>query len=167
MSANFEMAEETFLVSLSTMSTLYSSLRADIITAVKARDSVTSTALRTADAGVQRASMDTGAEIDDALVLAIMRKAVKNMVDANKEFSKAGREDLVDTNKIEIAILEKYLPAQIAGDQLAAIVDEAVAQSGAESKREMGKVMGILKSRKDAELIDFGAVSRLLQTKLN
>jgi uncharacterized protein YqeY len=166
-SANFEMAEETFLVSLLTMSTLYSSLRADIITAVKARDSVTSTALRTADAGVQRASMDTGAEIDDALVLAIMRKAVKNMVDANKEFSKAGREDLVDTNKIEIAILEKYLPAQIAGDQLAAIVDEAVAQSGAESKREMGKVMGILKSRKDAELIDFGAVSRLLQTKLN
>lgn len=161
------MAANTVLFSLPSMSTLYSSLRADIITAVKARDSVTSTALRTADAAVQRAAMDTNVEIDDALVLATMRKAVKNMVDANKEFSKAGREDLVEANKIEIAILEKYLPAQIKGDQLVAIVEAALAQSGAESKREMGKVMGILKSRQDAELIDFGAVSRLLQTKLS
>lgn len=148
------------------MSTLYSSLRADIITAVKARDSVTSTALRTADAAVQRTSMDTGVEIDDALVLATMRKAVKNMTDANKEFDKAGRTDLVDTNKVEIAILEKYLPAQITGDQLAVLVEEAIATSGAESKRDMGRVMGILKSRSDADLIDFGAVSKLVQSKL-
>ena len=149
------------------MSTLYSSLRADIITAVKARDSLTSTALRTADAAVQRAAMDTNAEIDDALVLATLRKAVKNMNDANTEFAKAGRNDLVDANKVEIAILEKYLPAQIAGDQLATIVDEAIAQSGATSRREMGKVMGVLKSRPDAELIDFGAVSKLVQSKLS
>jgi len=160
------MAEETVLFSLSTMSTLYSSLRADIITAVKARDSATSTTLRTADAAVQRTAMDTNVEIDDALVLATMRKAVKNMNDANKEFSKAGRIDLVDANKVEITILEKYLPAQISGDQLAVIVGEAIAKSGAESKREMGKVMGILKSRADAELIDFGTVSKLVQSKL-
>ncbi len=148
------------------MSSIYSSLRADIITAVKARDSATSTALRTADAAIQRAAMDTNAEIDDALVLSTLRKAVKNMVDANTEFAKAGRTDLVDANKSEIAILEKYLPAQIAGDRLAAIVDEAIASSGAQTKREMGKVMGVLKARPDADLIDFGSVSKLVQSKL-
>jgi uncharacterized protein len=149
------------------MSTLYRSLRADIITAVKARDSGTSTALRTADAAVQRAAMDTNVEIDDALVLATLRKAVKNMNDANTEFAKAGRDDLVQANNVEIAILEKYLPAQIAGEKLEAIVVEAIAQTGAVSKREMGKVMAVLKARPDAELIDFGAVSKLVQSKLN
>jgi uncharacterized protein YqeY len=149
------------------MSTIYTTLRADIITAVKARDRATSTVLRTADAAVQRTAMDTNVEIDDALVLATMRKAVKNMVDANTEFAKAGRTDLVDANLAEIAILETYLPAQITGDKLASIIDEAITSSGAQTKREMGKVMGVLKARSDAELIDFGAVSKVLQSKLS
>ena len=111
--------------------------------------------------------MDTNVEIDDALVLATLRKAVKNMNDANTEFAKAGRDDLVQANNVEIAILEKYLPAQIAGEKLEAIVVEAIAQTGAVSKREMGKVMAVLKARPDAGLIDFGAVSKLVQSKLN
>jgi uncharacterized protein YqeY len=155
------------LNSLLNMSTIYTTLRADIITAVKARDRATSTVLRTADAAVQRTAMDTNVEIDDALVLATMRKAVKNMVDANTEFAKAGRTDLVDANLAEIAILETYLPAQITGDKLASIIDEAITSSGAQTKREMGKVMGVLKARSDAELIDFGAVSKVLQSKLS
>jgi hypothetical protein len=88
----------------------YDTLRAAIITAMKARDTATATALRTMDAAIQRAAMDTGKEIDEALVIATFRKAVKNLTDARTEFEKGGRPDLVATNSAEIAILEKYLP---------------------------------------------------------
>lgn len=149
------------------MSSLYTQLRADIIASMKARDSEKATGLRTADAAIQRAAMDTNVEIDDALVVATLRKAVKNMTDANTEFTKAGRQDLVETNNKEIAWLEVYLPAQITGDKLAELVNGAIAETGAESKREMGKVMGVLKRHPDAGLIDFGAASKLIQSKLN
>ena len=110
--------------------------------------------------------MDTEAAIDDALVISTMRKAVKNMTDANVEFAKAGRQDLVDNNDKEIVWLEAYLPAQITGDKLEAIVVDALAKSGAQTKREMGKVMGLLKSHPEAGLIDFGAASKIIQSKL-
>src|SRR5271170_5326502 len=70
------------------MPTLYEQLRADIITAVKARDAATATSLRTADATIQRASMDLSKPIDDALVIATVRKGVKNLADARLEFEK-------------------------------------------------------------------------------
>src|SRR5687768_2959294 len=90
---------------------LYETLRADIITAMKARDSTTTTALRTADAAIKRGAMDTNKEIDDAMVIATIRKAVKNLADAKVEFERGGRTDLVAANETEIRILEKYLPA--------------------------------------------------------
>ena len=83
----------------------YDTLRAAIITAMKARDTATATALRTMDAAIQRAAMDASKEIDEALVVATFRKAVKNLTDARTEFEKAGRTDLVAANSTEIAIL--------------------------------------------------------------
>src|SRR6185312_15210311 len=85
--------------------TTYERLRADIITAMKARDTGTATALRTMDAAIQRASMDTGKPIDEALTIATFRKAVKNLTDARTEFEKGGRADLVAVNTAEITIL--------------------------------------------------------------
>jgi len=149
------------------MSTVYQTLRADIITAMKARDSDKATILRTADAAIQRAAIDTNSEISDELVVTTLRKAVKNLTDANVEFKKGGRDDLVAKNDAEIVVLEAYLPAQITGAKLEAIVDEAVAATGATTKREMGQVMGKLKAHPEAGLIDFGAASKLLQSKLS
>lgn len=146
---------------------VYQTLRSDIVAAMKARDSAKATALRTADAAIQRAAMDTNVEIDDELTVTTLRKAVKNMTDANEEFKKGNRDDLVAANLAEIDILEVYLPAQITGAKLEAIVDAAIAATGATTKREMGKVMGELKQHPDAALIDFGAASKLLQGKLN
>ncbi len=146
---------------------LYETLRADIVTAMKARDSDKATALRTADAGIQRAAMDTNAEIDDALVIATLRKAVKNLTDANTEFSKAGRTDLVDKNVYEIGLLEVYLPAQITGEKLETIVAEAIASTGASSRAQMGQVMGALKKHPQADLIDFGAASKMVGARLS
>jgi uncharacterized protein YqeY len=148
------------------MATLYETLRADIIAAMKARDAVTTTALRTADAAIKRAEMDTGKPIDDALVIATLRKAVKNLSDAKEEFARGGRNDLVAANENEIRILEKYLPQALDAAKVEALVDAAIRESGAASKKEMGKVIGVLKKHPDAGLIDFGSVSKLVQAKL-
>ena len=148
------------------MATLYETLRADIIVAMKARDSITTTALRTADAAIKRAAMDTNKEIDDALAIVTIRKAVKNLADAIGEFEKGGRADLVAANKAEILILEKYLPKGLDAAILDALIAAAIQETGALSKKEMGKVIGALKKHPDAALIDFGVVSKLVQAKL-
>src|SRR3954465_10296790 len=132
------------------MPTLYETLRADIVTAMKARDASTVTALRTADAGIKRAAMDANKEIDDPLVIATLRKAVKNLVDAKAEFEKGGRADLVAANDTEIRVLEKYLPQALEPAKLDALIAEAIQQTGAQSKKEMGKVIAALKQRPEA-----------------
>lgn len=144
----------------------YDTLRAAIITALKARDTATATALRTMDAAIQRAAMDTGKAIDEALVVATFRKAVKNLTDARTEFEKGGRADLVAANSAEIAILEKYLPKGLDAAKLEALVSEVITATGAVAKKDMGKVIGALKQRPEAGLIDFGAASKLVQARL-
>jgi uncharacterized protein len=148
------------------MSPIYDQLRADIITAMKARDSVAATALRTADAAVKRTAMDANKEIDDAMVIATIRKSVKNLADAKTEFEKGGRADLVAANDAEMKLLEKYLPKGLDAARVDALIAEAIQETGAQSKKDMGKVIGALKKRPEAGLIDFGAVSKLVQAKL-
>ena len=148
------------------MSTIYELLRADIITAVKARDTARATMLRTNDGAIQRAAMDLNKPIDDELVIATLRKAVKNLAAANVEFEKGGRADLVAANLAEIAVVEKYLPKGLDAAKLEALVVEAIKATGAQSKKEMGKVIGALKQLPEASLIDFGVVSKLIQSKL-
>ena len=148
------------------MPTLYETLRADIISAMKARDGATATSLRTADAAIQRTAMDTGKPIDDPLVITTLRKAVKNLADANEEFAKGGRTDLITANQTEIGVLEKYLPKGLDAAKLDTLVTEAIQATGATSKKEMGKVIGALKKHPDAALIDFSAVSKIVQTRL-
>jgi len=148
------------------MPTIYEQLRADIVTAMKARDSATATALRSTDAAIQRAAMDQSKPIDDALVITTVRKLVKNLTDAKAEFAKGGRADLVAANDAELRVIEKYLPRGLDAAQLDALVVAAIAETGATSRKEMGKVIGALKQRPEAAVIDFGAVSKLVQAKL-
>jgi uncharacterized protein YqeY len=110
--------------------------------------------------------MDQSKPIDDALVVATLRKAVKNLSDAKAEFEKGGRADLVLANEVEIRLLEKYLPKGVDGARLEAMIAEAIRESGAQSRKDMGKVMGVLKRTPDAALIDFAAASKLIQAKL-
>jgi len=148
------------------MLSLYERLRADIVTAMKARDNSTLLALRTADAAIQRASMDQGKPIDDNLVATSIRKSVKNLADAKTEFLKGGRLDLVAANDAEIGLLEKYLPAGLDAGRLEALVAAAIQTTGAQTRKEMGKVIGALKQLPEAALIDFSQASRLVQAKL-
>ena len=148
------------------MASLYEKLRADIIVAVKARDSGLSLILRSADAAIQRASLDQNVPIDDELVVATLRKAVKNLAAANLDFRKGNREDLISANLHEIEVLEAYLPQLITGDRLQAIIDGVLADTGATSRKEMGRVIGAIKKHPEAALIDFGEVSKALQGRL-
>lgn len=148
------------------MANTYEQLRADIVTALKARDSATALALRTTDAAIQRAAMDQNKPIDEALVVAALRKAVKTLTEAKAEFENGGRAELAAANAAEILILEKYLPRGLDEAKLSAIIDEAIRETGAASRKDMGKVMGALKKHPEAALIDFGAVSKLIQAKL-
>jgi uncharacterized protein YqeY len=148
------------------MSTIYETIRADIIVAMKAHQSAVTLSLRTADAAIQRASLDQAKPVDDAMVIATLRKTVKNLADAKVEFEKGGRTDLIAANDIEIKLLEKYLPQGLDAAKLEALVIKVIAETGAQSKKEMGKVIGALKKRPEAGLIDFGAASKLVQAKL-
>jgi len=148
------------------MSTIYETLRADIIVAMKAHNASVTLSLRTADASIQRASLDQSKPIDDALVVATLRKTVKNLTDAKVEFEKGGRTDLIAANDVEIKLLGKYLPQGLDAAKLEALIVAVIAETGAKSKKEMGKVIGALKQRPEAGLIDFGAASKLVQAKL-
>jgi uncharacterized protein YqeY len=148
------------------MPTIYETIRADIIVAMKARNSSVTLSLRTADAAIQRASLDQAKPVDDAMVIATLRKTVKNLADAKVEFEKGGRMDLIAANDIEIKLLEKYLPQGLDAAKLEALIVEVISETGAQSKKEMGKVIGALKKRPEAGLIDFGAASKLVQAKL-
>ena len=148
------------------MPTIYETIRADIIVAMKARDSAVTLVLRTADAAIQRASLDQAKPVDDTLVIATLRKTVKNLADAKVDFEKGGRTDLIAANDVEIKLLEKYLPQGLDAAKLDALIIEVIAETGAQSKKEMGKVIGALKKRPEAGLIDFGAASKIVQAKL-
>jgi uncharacterized protein YqeY len=110
--------------------------------------------------------MDANKDIDDAMTIATIRKAVKNLADARIEFEKGGRADLVAANTAEMALLEKYLPKGLDAAKVEALVAEVIAATGAQSKKEMGKVIAALKQRPEAPLLDFGAVSKIVQGKL-
>jgi uncharacterized protein len=148
------------------MASLYEQLRADVVAAMKARDSATALALRTADAAIQRASMDQAKPIDDAMVIGTLKKAVKNLTDARAEFERGGRADLVAANDAEVKLLEKYLPKGLDAARVEALVAEAIKETGAQTRKDMGKVIGALKKAPEAALIDFAAVSKIVQSKL-
>jgi uncharacterized protein YqeY len=148
------------------MASTYETLRADIIAAMKARDAAATIALRSADAAIKKVSIDSNKDIDEAMVIATVRKTVKNLTDANAEFLKAGRTDLIAANEVEIKLLQKYLPAGLDAAKLDGLIAAAIQETGATSKKEMGKVIGALKKHPDAGLIDFGQVSKLVQAKL-
>jgi uncharacterized protein len=148
------------------MSTIYETLRADVVIAMKAGDKAAVLALRTNDAAIQRASLDQGKPIDDALVITTLKRSVKNLTDAKVEFEKGGRMDLVAANDAEIKILEKYLPKGLDLARLEGLVADAIRESGAQTRKEMGKVIGALKKLPEAALIDFAAASKYIQSKL-
>ncbi len=123
--------------------TLKEQLMADFKQALKSRDEVAKNTISFARAAIKQYEVDKREELDDAGVQVILAKQVKMRADALADFEKAGRTDLADAYKAEMAILQKYLPQQLTEDEILAIVKETAAALGIEGgKQNMGKLMG-------------------------
>jgi len=138
----------------------------DMKSSMKAGDKDRLKVVRLILAAIKQVEVDTRAELDDAAVLAVLTKMVKQRRDSVEQFEKGNREDLAKIERDEIAILEQYLPEQLSADELAAMVDEVILATGAEGIRDMGKVMGQIKA-KAAGRADMGAVSATVKERLN
>jgi hypothetical protein len=137
----------------------------DMKSAMKAGEKDRLKVVRLILAAVKQVEVDQRIELDDAAVLAVLDKMVKQRRDSVEQFEKGNREDLAAIERAEIEVLKEYLPEQLSADELAALVDEAIATSGAESMRDMGKVMGQIKARA-AGRADMGAVSTAVKERL-
>ena len=140
-------------------------LNEDIKTAMKAREQDKLAALRLLLSEVKRREVDERITLDDAGVVAVVEKMLKQRKDSISQFEKAARQDLVDKEKFEVGVLEGYLPQQLTQAEVDAIVADAIASTGASSAADMGKVMGVVKP-KLAGRADMGKVSGLVKAKL-
>ena len=138
----------------------------DMKSAMKAGEKDRLKVVRLILAAIKQVEVDQRVELDDPGVLAVLNKMVKQRRDSVEQFEKGNREDLAAIERDEIAVLENYLPEQLSADDLTALVDEVIAATGAESIRDMGKVMGQIKA-KAAGRADMGAVSATVKERLN
>jgi uncharacterized protein YqeY len=133
-------------------------LLADIKTAMKAGASETVVALRTLNAAIKDQTVNAGVEITDDAIVGVVGKAIKQRTDAIEQFQAAGRQDLVDKEQNQIDLYRKYQPQQLERAEIETLVRACVAESGATSKKEMGKVMQLLlpkvKGRADGKLVN-------------
>ena len=143
-------------------------LFADLKTAMKEKDTLKKDTVQLIRSGILQFEKDNKVELDDEGVMEIITKQLKSRRDSLPDFIKSGREDLIEKLNKEIEILLGYLPEQLSEDEIAAIVEEAIAATGAASIKEMGKVMGIVnpkvKGRADMKVVG-ALVKKLLQGK--
>ena len=147
------------------MSSLKNQVTEDMKSAMKAGEKDRLKVVRLILAAIKQVEIDKRIELDDAAVLAVLDKMVKQRRDSVEQFEKGNREDLAAIERAEIEVLDTYLPEQLSADELAAMVDEVIAATGAESMRDMGKVMGQIKA-KAAGRADMGAVSATVKERL-
>ncbi len=138
----------------------------DMKAAMKARETERLGAIRLLLAAVKQKEVDERKELDDAAVLSVIDKMLKQRRDSISQFEQAGRTDLADREKFEVTVLQAYMPQALSDAELEAAVAEAVAAAGAKGPQDMGKVMGLLKPRL-AGRADMGKVSALVKARLS
>ena len=142
-------------------------IAADMTAAMKAKDAPRLSALRMLKAAVMNKGMvEKGRDLEDAEVLQVVASLVKQRRDSVEQFAKAGRTDLVDKETAEIAILEHYLPPAVSAEEIEAAVDGAIAETGATSVKDMGKVMKAVMPKLAGKNADGKAVNDAVRRKL-
>lgn len=137
----------------------------DMKTAMRAKDSVRLATIRLLQAAIKQKEVDERVELDDAAVIAIVDKMIKQRKDSIAAFEGAGRQDLADQEKAETAVLQGYLPQRMSAEEITAAVQAIVAELGASGPGDMGKVMGAVKTQL-AGKADMGAVSAAVKAAL-
>ena len=145
--------------------TLKERITEDMKAAMRASDKERLSTIRMVQAAIKQREVDERITLDDAQVIAVLEKMVKQRKESIVQFEQGGRSDLADKEKSEIALLQTYLPAQLSEAEVDALIKEAIAATGAASVKDMGKVMGIVKG-KAAGRADMGAVGARIKQKL-
>ena len=145
---------------------LSDTINTDITAAMKSRDAPRLSALRMLKAAIMNKEVEKGRNLDDAEVLQVVSSLVKQRRDSVDQFSKAGRSDLVDKETAEIVILEKYLPPAASPEEIEAAVAAAVAETGATSPKDMGKVMKAVMPKLAGKNADGRAINEAVRRKL-
>lgn len=146
--------------------TLNQRVTADIASAMKQREAVRLSALRMLKAAIVNRGVEKGRDLEDAEVLQVVGSLVKQRRDAIEQFEKAGRADLVEKETAEIAVLEAYLPPPASAADIDAAIDAAIAETGATSARDIGKVMKAVMPRLAGTSADGRAVNDAVRRKL-
>ena len=133
--------------------------------AMLARDKARLGAIRLLMAEIKQREVDTRIELNDEDILAVVTKMVKQRRDSISQFEAAGRQDLADKESAEILVLQEFLPQQLTADEIAALIEQAITESGAAVMADMGKVMAVLKPKIQGRA-DVGAVSAQVKTSL-
>ena len=135
-------------------------------TAMREKDKARLGVIRLMTSAMKQIEVDERIELDDARVLAILDKMLKQRRESIKQYEAADRQELVDQEAFEITIIQDFMPKQLDDTEIDAIIDDAVTTTGASSMKDMGKVMGIIKP-KLAGRADMGAVSGKIKAKLS
>lgn len=144
---------------------LVEELKVAVKDAMRAKDKPRLQTLRTIQAELKRVEVDERIELDDARVLVILDKMTKQRRDSIKQYEEAGRSELAEVEQYEISVIQDFLPEALTEQELAAIVDKAVADSDAAGMQDMGKVMALVKPQVQGRA-DMGVVSKLVKEKL-
>jgi len=148
------------------MSSLKIRINEDMKAAMKAKESSRLAAIRLLLAAMKQKEVDERIELDDAAVLVIIEKMLKQRKDSITQYEAAKRQDLVDAEKFEVEVLSAYMPAGLSAEEVEAIVAAAVTQSGAAGPQDMGKVIALVKPQV-AGRADMGEISKLVKAKLS
>ncbi len=137
----------------------------DMKSAMRAKETERLATIRLLQAAIKQREVDERIELQDADVIAVIEKMLKQRRDSIEAYDKAGRDDLSAVEKAEVAVLQTYLPAQLSDGEIAEMLDKVIAETGATSMKDMGKVMGVLKPLV-AGKADMGKLSGLIKAKL-
>jgi uncharacterized protein YqeY len=140
-------------------------LQDDIKAAMRAKEGDTLTPVRLITAAIKQKEVDERIELTDPAVLSILEKMIKQRKDSIAQFQLGGRQDLVDKEQAELALLMAYMPAQMSEAEIAQVIETAVLQANATGLQDMGKVMALIKPLL-AGKADMGLVSQMLKTRL-
>ena len=133
--------------------------------AMRAGDKPRLSTIRLVNAAIKQREVDERIELDDDQVLAVLEKMLKQRRDSVKQYADAGRDDLADIERAEMAVIEAYLPAQLDDAEVDALLDAVIDETGASSMRDMGQVMGLLKQRA-AGRADMAVLSQKVKARL-
>ena len=147
------------------MSTLVANIKEAVKAAMRAKEKERLNALRLITSEFKRVEVDERIEIDDARALVILDKMLKQRRDSLAQYQAAGRDDLAAVEQFEMNVISEYMPEPLSDDELAKLVADAIAQSGAASMQDMGKVMGILKPQVQGRA-DTAQISQQVKSQL-